>query len=86
MACVVDLDGKQAGARGGASFLGGLECCRGRFAMACDARWPRAERGGQMSLYGCLSANSAIGQPSGIGRLSVGKPPFVGNDARTSAS
>ena len=24
--------------------------------MACDARWPRAERGGQMSLYGCLSA------------------------------
>lgn len=24
--------------------------------MACDARWISAERGGQMSLYGCLSA------------------------------
>ena len=28
--------------------------------MACDARWPRAERGGQMSLYGCLSAEAVV--------------------------
>ena len=36
--------------------------------MACDARWPRAERGGQMSLYGCLSAFADV-QPRLLERL-----------------
>ena len=37
--------------------------------MACDARWPRAERGGQMSLYGCLSAEAVTGSNCLDGQL-----------------
>ena len=59
MACVADLDGKQAGARGGASFLGDWSTA-GLFAVACDAEQMNMRRDGQMELYGRCSAGADV--------------------------
>ena len=59
LACVAELDEKQAGARGGASFLGDWSTA-GLFAVACDAEQMNMRRDGQMELYGRCSAGAAI--------------------------
>lgn len=53
--------------------------------MACDARWISAERGGQMSLYGCLSARTVVGLTSLIGQQSAAYLPFHLESSRTAA-